>query len=42
MSAEDEQSQTGFDDGGAAGPGAPTPMSALEVSHYHYMRQVAY
>lgn len=30
MSAEDEQSQLGFEDGGA-GPGAPTPLSALEV-----------
>lgn len=28
MSAEEE---VPFDDGGAAGPGAPTPLSALEV-----------
>lgn len=29
MSAEDDQSQSGYEDG-AAGPGAPTPISALE------------
>lgn len=31
MSAEDEQSQSGYDDGLAGGPGAPTPLSALDV-----------
>ena len=33
MSAEDVQSQSGFEDeeGHAGGPGAPTPLSALEV-----------
>jgi len=30
MSAEDEQSQSGFEEGAAGGPGAPTPLSALE------------
>ncbi|KAK5181872.1 RecA recombinase Rhp51 [Cryomyces antarcticus] len=30
MSAEDEQSQSGYEDGGVGGPGAPTPLSALE------------
>ncbi|KAF2484270.1 Rad51-domain-containing protein [Neohortaea acidophila] len=30
MSAEEEQSQSGYDDGLAGGPGAPTPLSALE------------
>lgn len=30
MSAEEEQSQTGYEDGSAGGPGAPTPLSALE------------
>lgn len=30
MSAEDEQSQSGYEDGLAGGPGAPTPLSALE------------
>ena len=33
MAAEEEQSQSGFEDGSAGGPGAPTPLSALEVSH---------
>lgn len=28
--ADEEQSQSGYEDG-AAGPGAPTPLSALEV-----------
>jgi len=33
MSAEEaERSQLGHDDGGAGGPGAPTPLSALEVN----------
>jgi len=33
MSAEeDQQSQSGYDEG-AGGPGAPTPLSALEVWH---------
>ena len=31
MSAEEEQSQSGYDDGLAGGPGAPTPLTALEV-----------
>lgn len=30
MSAEDEQSQSGYEEGAAGGPGAPTPLSALE------------
>jgi hypothetical protein len=30
MSAEDEQSQSGYEDG-FGGPGAPTPLTALEV-----------
>lgn len=30
MSAEDEQSQSGYEDGLAGGPGAPTPLSALD------------
>lgn len=30
MSAEEEQSQSGYEDGLAGGPGAPTPLSALE------------
>lgn len=33
MSAEEEQSQN-FEDGGAAGPGAPTPLQALEVRQF--------
>lgn len=32
MSAEDDQSQTGYEDGLAGGPGAPTPLAGLEVS----------
>lgn len=31
MSAEEAGSQAGAEDGGAGGPGAPTPLSALEV-----------
>lgn len=31
MSAEEDQSQSGYDDGLAGGPGAPTPLSALDV-----------
>jgi DNA repair protein RAD51 len=35
MTTEDvEASQSGIDDGGMGGPGAPTPLSALEVSSY--------
>jgi DNA repair protein RAD51 len=30
MSVEDNQSQTGYEDGLAGGPGAPTPLSALD------------
>jgi len=30
MSAEDEQSQSGYEEGNAGGPGAPTPLIALE------------
>ena len=30
MSADDEQSQSGYEDGLAGGPGAPTPLGALE------------
>ena len=33
MSAEDEQTQTGYEDG-AGGPGAPTPLTALEVENF--------
>jgi DNA repair protein RAD51 len=29
---EIEESQSGVEDGGVGGPGAPTPLSALEVS----------
>ena len=33
MSSEDvEQSQSGYDEGGMGGPGAPTPLTALEVT----------
>lgn len=28
---EIEESQSGIEDGGVGGPGAPTPLSALEV-----------
>lgn len=28
---ETEESQAGYEDGGGGGPGAPTPLSALEV-----------
>jgi hypothetical protein len=35
MSAEDEQSQSGYEDG-SGGPGAPTPLSALEVQTHLY------
>lgn len=37
MSAEGQElaSQSGYEDGAAGGPGAPTPLSALEV-RYHY------
>jgi hypothetical protein len=31
MTEEMEASQSGIEDGGMAGPGAPTPLSALEV-----------
>lgn len=33
MSAEGQElaSQSGYEDGAAGGPGAPTPLSALEV-----------
>jgi hypothetical protein len=34
---EIEASQSGVEDGGMGGPGAPTPLSALEVS-LHYRR----
>ena len=30
MSGEEEQSQTGLEDSSIGGPGAPTPLSALE------------
>lgn len=30
MSAEEDVSQTGYEDGHAGGPGAPTPLTALE------------
>lgn len=32
MSAEEDMDQAGYDENGFAGPGAPTPLSALEVS----------
>lgn len=32
MSAEEDQSQSGYEDGLAGGPGAPTPLAGLEVS----------
>lgn len=31
MSAEEAQPESGYEDGGAGGPGAPTPLAALEV-----------
>lgn len=34
MSAEDDPSQSGYEDGPAGGPGAPTPLSALDVSYF--------
>ena len=34
MSGEgEEQEQAGYEDSGPGGPGAPTPLSALEVCH---------
>ena len=36
MSAEDEQSQSGYDEGLAGGPGAPTPLGSLDVSVLGY------
>ena len=30
MSADEEVDQTGYEDGAAGGPGAPTPLTALE------------
>jgi hypothetical protein len=39
MAIEDvEDSQSGTDDGGVGGPGAPTPLSALEVGHFLSLR----
>jgi hypothetical protein len=35
MVEEPEASQPGFEDGGAGGPGAPTPLTALEVSQWY-------
>jgi len=35
MSAEEEQTQDGYEDGAAGGPGAPMPLSTLEVSIAH-------
>lgn len=35
MTADMEQQQQEYDDGGLPGPGAPTPLSALEVSSKH-------
>lgn len=29
--SETEKSQSGYEEGGGGGPGAPTPLSALEV-----------
>lgn len=34
MVDDDGGSQAGVDDGGVGGPGAPTPLSALEVSDF--------
>ena len=31
--AENEETQSVYEDGGAGGPGAPTPLSALEVAY---------
>ena len=31
--AEAEETQSAYGDGGAGGPGAPTPLSVLEVTH---------
>jgi hypothetical protein len=31
MSADDDQSQSGYEEGLAGGPGAPTPLHQLEV-----------
>ena len=30
---DDDQTQNEYDDGRMGGPGAPTPLMALEVSH---------
>ena len=39
MSAEEaEHSQLGREDGGDRGPGAPTPLSALEVNYEPHAR----
>jgi hypothetical protein len=40
MSAEDEQSQMG-EDAGATGPGAPTPLNALEVTFATRLSMIA-
>jgi hypothetical protein len=41
MTTEDiEASQSGVDEGGVGGPGAPTPLSALEVGRYPDIRLV--
>lgn len=32
MTEDVESSQSGHDEGGVGGPGAPTPLSALEAS----------
>ncbi len=32
MGNEEDDQQAGYEDGAAGGPGAPTPLSALEVS----------
>lgn len=39
MTADMEQQQQEYDDGGLPGPGAPTPLSALEVSARHSCHQ---
>jgi hypothetical protein len=31
MAGDDEQSQSGYDEGNMGGPGAPMPLSSLEV-----------
>lgn len=39
MSPEEETQQAEYDDAGPGGPGAPTPLSSLEVSLYSTFTQ---